>query len=183
MILAVTGHRPERLVIGGQDAYQPDVAEALRLFAKRELMAFVDLAKDTELVITGGALGLDAAIAQAAYDIELPFAVYVPFDGQSAVWGYEARDRYERLLERAAHVLVVSDGPYASWKFIKRNKKMVDQADHLLALYDGSGTGGTAQCVAYANECLCPITNVWDSWVEFADNSAGKEPWEFNRRD
>lgn len=175
MILAVTGHRPERLVIGQRDAYQPDVSLALRQFALQELRKFQGHGNGVELVITGMSIGWDQAVAEAAFDLKVPFAAYVPFSGQADVWNSESRDRYDRLLDRASSIVACSEGPYGSWKFVRRNNMMVDHADHLLALYDGSGRGRTAQCVAYANQRLKPVTNVWDSWEAFAVEADKKE--------
>lgn len=45
---------------------------------------------------------------------------------------------------------------------------MVDDADRILALWDGS-SGGTANCVGYANDIKKPITNLWPVYKMIRD--------------
>jgi hypothetical protein len=42
---------------------------------------------------------------------------------------------------------------------------MVDHADMVIALWDGT-SGGTANCVNYAKAQHKQIVNVWASWVK-----------------
>src|SRR3546814_16271306 len=60
-------------------------------------------------------------------------------------------------------VVVGGPGGYAAWKLQKRNEWMVDHADELVALWDGSRSG-TGNCVAYANTSGKPVVNLWPSW-------------------
>lgn len=64
------------------------------------------------------------------------------------------------MREAAAEVVVVSDGEYAVWKMQTRNEAMVDAADELWALWDGS-SGGTKNCIDYAKGKV-PIFNFFD---------------------
>ena len=57
-------------------------------------------------------------------------------------------------------------GGYAGWKFIARDKFMVNHADAVLALWSGQKHGGTHQCVQYAVKMNKPVHNVWDGWME-----------------
>jgi uncharacterized phage-like protein YoqJ len=116
-------------------------------------------------VITGMALGWDQAIAQACVDLKIPFSAAVPFNGQELTWPRAAQDRYHRLLGQAQEVVIVSDGDYAPEKMQVRNQWMVDNCDVLLALYDGS-SGGTANCVRYAEGKSVPVINIWSSWTK-----------------
>ena len=98
--------------------------------------------------ITGMALGVDQDFAQACADLGVPFTAAVPCTGQDATWPDTSRRYYKHLLACAAEIFVVSPGPYAPWKMQKRNEWMVDHADEVLAVWNGSA-GGTANCVAY----------------------------------
>ena len=46
----------------------------------------------------------------------------------------------------------MSDEEYKPWLMQKRNEYMVDLADKVIAVWDGS-KGGTGNCVRYAEKC------------------------------
>ncbi len=153
MILAATGHRPDKL--GG---YSMEIAGGLMMLAVKH----IDAMKPTE-VISGMALGWDMAVAEAAVFLNVPFVAAVPFTGQAAKWPPESRAIYSALIAKAKSVTIVSPGGFATWKMHARNKWMVKNADHMLALWNGKG-GGTKNCIEEANKRGKPITNVWDEW-------------------
>lgn len=153
MILAATGHRPDKL--GG---YSMEIAGGLMMLAVKH----IDILKPTE-IISGMALGWDMAVAEAAVFLNIPFVAAVPFTGQAAKWPPESRAIYTALIAKAKSVKIVSPGGFAAWKMQARNKWMVDNADHMLALYNNKG-GGTANCIREARRQEKPITNVWVEW-------------------
>ena len=150
MIIAATGHRPNKL--GG---YSEEVHARLRRVA-REYLA---LSTVTEAV-SGMALGWDTAFAEEAFDLGIPLVAAVPFEGQESMWPEGSRYRYRNLLRVASRVVIVSRGGYSADKMQDRNEWMVDYCHQLCALWDGSH-GGTANCVRYATALLRPIDNVW----------------------
>lgn len=156
-IVAVTGHRPNSL--GG---YHEAVTAKLVRIASAHFSQH-----PPEKVITGMALGWDQAVAYACYRLSIPYVAAVPFVGQEALWVDSSKVWYRKLLEKASEVVIVSEGEYAAYKLHKRNQWMVDQlgpSDELVALYDGSPTGGTANCVKYAIGKKVRITNLWDTF-------------------
>jgi hypothetical protein len=155
MVLAITGHRPDKL--GGYDG---GTYTSLVSFAKRILGELKPIK-----VITGMALGWDQAVAQACVELEIPFVAAIPFRGQDSRWPGESQDRYHALLNKAVEIVTVSQGGYSAQKMQVRNEWMVDHCDVLLALWDGS-SGGTANCVRYAEAKKVPIINVWSDWVK-----------------
>lgn len=159
MNLAGTGHRPEKL--GG---YTAAVAE--RLF---DLARAVLVREAPTKVISGMALGWDTALALAALDLGIPLLAAVPFAGQERKWPVPSQEIYRAIIARA-EVVVVCEGGYAPWKLQKRNEWMVDNADALIALWDGS-SGGTANCVAYAAPRGIRMVNVWSTWERYAFRS------------
>jgi uncharacterized phage-like protein YoqJ len=156
MILAGTGHRPDKL--GG---YSQDVFKRLLAVASDALGTY-----KPDVVISGMALGWDQALAQAAVDHNIPFIAAVPFEGQEMVWPDTSRLTYNLLLARAQERIVVNPGPYASWKMQARNVWMVDNADQILALWDGKPGGGTWNCIQYANQQNKPVINCWPAFAE-----------------
>jgi uncharacterized phage-like protein YoqJ len=165
LIIAATGHRPDKL--GG---YSEATNERLRLTA----MAFLKNTKGVKAGISGMAQGWDLAWAEVLLKQGIPLIAAVPFEGQHTVWPAPAQERYRSILARAAEVKIVNPGVYASWKMQARNKWMVDQSDHLVALWDGS-KGGTCNCVSYAVARKRPMTNVWDRFLSLGAPSNGRQ--------
>jgi uncharacterized phage-like protein YoqJ len=153
MRLAVTGHRPDKL--GG---YKTDVYRRLRQLAKRKIEEL-----KPELVLTGMALGWDQAVADACVDLGVPFEACVPFNGQEKIWPDKSKLHYKELLMLAKEVIYVCEPVFAPWKMIRRNEYMVDNSDHLLALWNGTD-GGTGKTCKYALKVGREITNCWEDW-------------------
>lgn len=167
MIIAGTGHRPDKLRVGALNAYQPAVHERLVDLARAALTQ-----EAPARVISGMALGWDTALAMAALDLAIPFDAYVPFAGQESRWPEPSRRRYHDLLGRAERVVIVSPGGYSPASMQRRNERMVDDCDRLLALWDGSA-GGTCNCVRYAESAGRPIRNLWPSWQRHTGQRTG----------
>lgn len=154
MIICATGHRPEKL--GGYK-------ERARVKLRELAIAYLTEQRP-EKAISGMALGWDTAFAEAAIILRIPLIAAVPFPGQESMWPQSSQDTFRFILSQAAEVVEVSPGPYAVWKMQVRNKWMVNHADKLCALYDGS-TGGTANCIAYAQSLGRPIDNLWQQFT------------------
>jgi uncharacterized phage-like protein YoqJ len=141
VIIAATGHRPQKL-----DAYDRDW---IREQTKRVLtLARADEDGVSE-AISGMAQGYDFLFAEVVLELGIPLHAAVPCDGQTARWRPDTVARYQAILARATTVTVVTPGTFEVWKMQRRNMFMVDRCDVLLACYDGS-TGGTHNCVRYA---------------------------------
>jgi uncharacterized phage-like protein YoqJ len=155
MIVAGTGHRPNK--VGG---YSEDATGNLVIIARNWLKRNVD---HRDEVITGMAQGWDQALGWAAYDLGIPFIAAVPFAGQESAWPSVSQGYYNDLLKLASQVHIVSEGGYAPWKMQVRNEWMVDRCDTVLALWDGS-SGGTGNCIKYAEKVGKPIVNLWEAY-------------------
>lgn len=143
MILAVTGHRPDKL--GGWHIPNPTFEEVV----KRMDVALMALRP--EIVITGMSLGVDQWMAELCIENDIPFWAAVPFQGQESVWPDHSKARYHELLAHAAKIHIISPGPYERHKMHIRNRWMVKNCNTLLAVWDGS-SGGTSNCVNTAYE-------------------------------
>ena len=142
--ICFTGHRK----IGGayvsslvNNRVYPAISAAIARAAARGFGRF----------ISGGALGVDQIAAQAVVDLGLELAIARPFPSQSCKWPQQSRAVLDRLCAAAASVIDVSPDPYSPRKMQVRNQWMVDQADVVIAVFDGQ-PGGTANCVTYARE-------------------------------
>lgn len=171
MIIAGTGHRPDKL--GG---YSPSLHPMLVEFARQQLRNVVGDTQPIQVtVISGMALGWDLALAEAAaregYNVEC----YFPCLEHYAHWPQKTQVWYTRLLTglicNGAKGRYTSRKPYAADKgcMIRRDKQMVDDCDLLLALWNGSA-GGTGTTVSFAEKAGRPWVNTWADWEVFADS-------------
>lgn len=150
MIIAGTGHRPDKL--GG--------------YNNESFLRVVNLCENylirnrPELVISGCALGFDMSLFKAAINLNIPVLAAIPFKGQEVKWSDKLRKYYFNLLYHAKEIVYVCEPGYSKWKFQKRNEYMVDNCDKLVACWDGS-EGGTANCIQYAEKSGKAIDNIF----------------------
>lgn len=157
MIVAFTGHRPPKAGL----TYSHD-AEGDWEAVSRVMNWATDWPDAIHHFIVGGALGFDTLAARAAMGVGLPYVVYVPFVGQSSVWPASAQARYQLMLDNADGVNIVCEGGYSPEKMQIRNMAMVNDADVMVAWWDGS-PGGTSNCVQYAQQRGIKVINLWDT--------------------
>ncbi len=152
LIIAATGHRPDKL--GG---YSDKVFDRLVKVAE----AYI-LEQNPEKGISVMALGWDQAYAQALCNLGIDWEAAVPFESFYSRWPSTSQAFYFKLLAQATTVTVVSD-----WAGVKpmqiRNEYMVDNCDKLVSLWDGSA-GGTYNCLRYAKRKKVPVDNLWDRY-------------------
>jgi uncharacterized phage-like protein YoqJ len=142
MIVTFTGHRPHPK-LGGYKIPNP-VYDAVY---DKTLKILKKLKPDS--AITGMALGFDTLAAWICIELEIPYIAAVPFLGQEKVWPQKSRLQYNFLLKKASKVEYISEPGFSSKKMQIRNEWMVNNADIVIACYDGS-KGGTANCFNYA---------------------------------
>lgn len=143
MIVAFTGHRPDKL--GGYRSPNP-ICDWVSWCIHEEL----DRLNPTK-AISGMAQGVDQWAATICINRNLPFIAAIPFVGQESMWPEAAQKRWRFLLGKAYETVVVCKGGYSPAKMQKRNEWMVDHADVLIAVWDGT-PGGTGNCVRYAEK-------------------------------
>ena len=110
-------------------------------------------------IVSGMALGVDQLFAEICISSGIPLIAAVPFIGQESAWPAPSQGIYKRILSGAAQTIVVCEGGYAAFKLQRRNEWMVDHCDKLLAVWDGA-SGGTGNCVAYAEKVGKPIERI-----------------------
>lgn len=166
MIIAGTGHRK----VHAPDVWPYTPEECLVDF----LVPYLKQLQPSH-VISGLAIGFDQALALAAIRCSIPFTAAVPFKGQEHKWPASVKTRYAALLREAQHVEYVSPPGYEPWKMHARNAWMVDRCDRLVALYDGSGKGGTKACIDYASSKDVKIEMIWPAWCDYVQLIAQTE--------
>lgn len=148
-IVCVTGHRPNKLY--GYDLNNSKYKELIKVFKK-----FLK-EKNCKEAFSGMALGVDTAFALAVlelkaegFDIKLHCAI--PCLNHSSKWFNKVDiDRYNRILSMADTVVIVTEEEYKPYLMQIRNQYMVDRADIVLSVWDGSN-GGTGNCVKYSEK-------------------------------
>lgn len=160
MICAFTGHRPEKLPWGTQE--NDPLCRALQ--AKLQ-WAIADLEESGyNTFLCGMARGCDLLFFDAAHALRASFPqlrliAVLPCAGQARLWPTPEQSRHAAALAEADEVRVLSDHYYPGCMHA-RNQYMVDHADCLLSVWDGS-SGGTASTVAYARRRGIPIRSIW----------------------
>lgn len=150
MTVAITGHRPNKL----WNDY--DLTSSHIQMIKAEIIIQLNnLCPDK--CISGMALGIDTLFAIIAIQNNIPLTAAIPFKGQELMWPSKSQVRYNRILDKANKVVIVSEGGYNVEKMQIRNQWMVDHCDHLIAVWDKT-PGGTANCVQYALHVKKDIT-------------------------
>lgn len=154
MIIAGTGHRPKYFPgkYDENDSWQVNLK--LRLTSQL-------IQDNPKLVISGGALGFDMFLAEAALELDIPFDLYLPFKTMGVRWLHESKVRLSHLKENARRVTYTSWTYKGNYDFIKRDHAMVDDCDLLYACLNPEFThGGTFATVEYATGKKS-IKNFW----------------------
>ena len=146
---AFTGYRPSKMPWGYNETDARCVEFRFRL---REALEYLIGQGYTDFM-SGGALGFDQMAARIVLSLRekypwIRLIMVIPFDGQADKWSREQRGRWLEIIEASDRVIRISH-EYDKGVFFKRNHYLVENADLLLAAFDGQ-PGGTAGTVAYA---------------------------------
>lgn len=148
--VAFTGHRPQGLP-GKWNENHPENKRVKDWLATQIVLSHDE---GYRFFIAGGALGVDMWAAEAvllARDNGLPetrLVLAVPHLRQTGIWKNEKLlQRYWRIRELADVVTVVTREEYSPRAMFARNVYMVEKADRLLAVWNGSPKGGTFHCL------------------------------------
>lgn len=146
-----TGHRPEKMP-ALRDEQHPDVVK-LKMVLQADMMAKASAGCRT--FISGCGKGVDIICGELVLAlkerklVDARLVCVLPFRGFEKRLGEPWTQRCEMLMRAADEVIVLGEN-YARGCFHRRNRYMVDHAEHVIAVYDGSETGGTAYTVQYA---------------------------------
>lgn len=149
--MAFTGHRPESLPFGENEAAPACVQ--IKQMMRDEIK--VRAAQGCNTFYCGAARGGDIIFGEQVLQLQedlfpdLRLICVVPHEGQANSWSESWRDRYFALLERSDDEVLISS-QYTRDCYLYRNRYMVDHADMLLSLYSGQHRGGTFYTVKYA---------------------------------
>lgn len=148
MKIGITGHRPQRL-IGQCEKVRNWINESFKRAAAQE--------EKIEL-ITGMAVGVDQIEALTALEQGIGVYCYFPYR-------HELHPVEEYIAGHAAEVRYISE---EYWKecYTKRDRRIVDDCDVLMVVWDGKFGGGTWETYRYALEVDKPVwVYPWDQEV------------------
>lgn len=164
MNIAVTGHRPHKLgnayhlmhpVNISMGKRMRDVILQLSRYDEEEESYFRD--NEVVTIISGMALGVDTIWAMVALKLKRQFPhkfrleCAIPCKRHESRWSKESRELYHKILAQADIVTYITNEPYTPACMQKRNEYMVNQADYIYGVWNGT-SGGTKNCLDYAKE-------------------------------
>ena len=149
---AFTGHRPHKFPWRYNEtdsrctALKTALAEQITSLAEAGVTAYYG----------GGADGVDCWATLVVLELKkknpaLNLHLILPHEGQADKWSDSAQERYRFILSQADSLEYVSHDYYDGC-MLDRNRRLVDAADLLLAVYNGERRGGTAATVRYARK-------------------------------
>lgn len=153
---AFTGYRPQKMPWGFDESDPRCIEFKARL--KNTILMLID--QGYTHFLSGGAMGMDIFAAEIVCSLRtdnpnLYLEMVSPFDGQTAKWSDEYRARHDTLFEQA-DVVTATGHAYTKSCMFMRNRYLVDNADLLLAAFDGQA-GGTAMTIDYAKRNRVPV--------------------------
>lgn len=135
MIVTICGHRPPK--VGGYTIPNPVYDSIVEKLDRRLMLA------NPDMVFTGMSLGVEQWAADLCILNDIPFTACIPFHGYDGRWPHSSRVQYNRLLKKAANVVVVTDtNEYSPKHLTSRNRYMATRSDEVWAVWNGS-SGGT----------------------------------------
>lgn len=149
--VSFTGYRPQKM------PWAFDESDPLCIDFKKRLRDTIEMLILQEYThfISGGAMGMDIWAAEAVLELKATYPgvkleMVSPFDDQAAKWSAEYRARHDRLFAQA-DIVTATGHAYTKGCMFTRNRYLVNNADLLLAAYDGQ-PGGTAMTIDYARK-------------------------------
>lgn len=166
--LSVTGHRPKKISNKLYDV-NSDLSKTYISYFKSYIKSLLEV-HDTINCITGMALGVDTLFAIAVLQLQnSAYPVYltcaIPCLNHSSKWPSSSTKIYDAILLRADDTVLVTNQAYTRDCMQLRNEYMVDHADSVLAVWDGT-PGGTANCVNYTKSVGKPVDIVSPSSIQ-----------------
>lgn len=152
-----TGYRPSKLAFNfnrKDEAYcrlYNVLKKEIMLLAKNEIKYFQ----------TGMALGIDLMCGEIVLELKKDFDIHlfciIPCKNQRQGWSDDNIALYNNLINNSSGIIYTSTEDYSKGCMMKRNKYLVDTAEHILAVYDGK-KGGTMSTIEYAKKNKRTIT-------------------------
>ncbi len=155
-VVGITGHR--------------ELTPAIESYVVREIRASLRNHTPSDLFgISCLADGADTIFAEALLEIGGRLVVVVPAATYRDNLPSNHHSTYDRLYSRAYRTHHLSFQNSDSEAHMKASQLLVDQADQLIAVWDGQpsrGPGGTADVIEYAHTKHLTVTVIWPAGAE-----------------
>ncbi len=151
-ICAFTGLRPEKLpVLTDTTSHEYAV---LRQRIKNEVYRLIT-EDNVSTFLCGMARGIDLICGRIVLELkeqhpDITIESVIPYEEQAAAWSESDRDEYFDIAEHC-DIETMLQTQYTRGCLQKRNRYLVDNADIVLAVWNGT-SGGTAYTVSYAQK-------------------------------
>ena len=147
---AFTGHRPQNLPFGFNE--EDECCINLKKTLREQIINPIEN-EDVTHFISGMAIGVDMYAAEIVLDLKarypnITLESAIPCETQAVKWSMAQRERYYDIAARCDKETMLQSR-YSPDCMDKRNRYMVDHADVLIAVWDGSPSG-TGKTVNYA---------------------------------
>lgn len=149
--LCFTGHRPQKLTYGLDEQHE----HCKRLKARLRVEIEQKINEGVDTFLCGMAFGTDIWCGEIVAGLKKQYShisliACIPHIGQEKSWNSDYQTRYRHLLQNVDSQIVFYDH-YVRGCMQKRNRYMVENADYMIAVFNGS-TGGTKGTVEYAQK-------------------------------
>lgn len=141
MIISITGHRPNGLPKEYGYNLNNEAWTKLKEYIEVTIEECYKYATPNEklTLVTGMALGVDTVFWEVAAKLRksnknIKIEAAVPFVGQEKKWTHESQKQYKQMLSESDKVTTVSEGGFATYKMMARNRYMVNKSDIIIAV-------------------------------------------------
>lgn len=91
---------------------------------------------DSKLIIlTSLALGPEMWAGQLAYDLKIPYHLYIPFKDPHSKWPERTAKKYSFLKKFAKNRVTISDGEYDAKFLLQKEQKLIEDADEIYSFW------------------------------------------------
>ena len=147
-----TGHRPAGFTFGHDESHP----QFLKIKALLEERVALLAGNGVATFYSGMASGVDQWCAEIVLELkktnpDIRLIAVRPCETQADRWNEEQRERHYNTLALCDDVITLYK-KYTKSCMYERNRFLVDNAQYVLAVYDGGSKGGTAYTIGYAKK-------------------------------
>ena len=156
MTFCITGNRPEKFPFDYKSGASIEMTAYAACIRK---LAFDYLNAGYDHFIFGMARGVDIDFGKEIVRYKTTFDKFknvkieaaIPYRGQEARYDNLSRKKFKYRIENSGKITYIAD-EYSRESYLKRDRYMVDNADFVLAIWNGVREGGTYYTIRYAEE-------------------------------